>query len=50
MDRKCYVVPSLGLVVTRLGAPTGTNPALDLKWDDEFWKLLIKAAPSAGKK
>jgi len=50
MDRKCYVVPSLGLVVTRLGAPTGTNPALDLKWDDDFWKLLTKAAPSAGNK
>ena len=30
MDRKCYVVLSLGLVVTRLGAPTGTNPTLDL--------------------
>ena len=45
MDRKLYVVPSLGLVVTRLGAPTGTNPSLDLKWDDEFWKLLMKAAP-----
>ena len=42
-DRKCYVVPSLGLVVTRLGAPTGAG--LDMKWDDEFWKLLMKAAP-----
>ena len=50
MDRKCYVVPSLGLVVTRLGAPTGNNPTLDLKWDDDFWKLLIKAAPPAGNK
>jgi CubicO group peptidase (beta-lactamase class C family) len=46
-DRKCYVVPSLGLVVTRLGAPTGAGAALDLKWDDEFWKLLTKAAPVA---
>jgi CubicO group peptidase (beta-lactamase class C family) len=45
MNRKLYVVPSMGLVVTRLGAPTGTNPSLDLKWDDEFWKLLMKAAP-----
>ena len=44
--------PSLRvLVVTRLGAPTGTNPTrLDLKWDDNFWELLIKAAPSAGNK
>ena len=46
-DRKCYIVPSLGLVVTRLGAPTGVGAALDLKWDDEFWKLLMKAAPAA---
>jgi CubicO group peptidase (beta-lactamase class C family) len=46
-DRKCFVVPSLGLVVTRLGAPTGTGSTLDLKWDDEFWKLLMKAAPAA---
>jgi CubicO group peptidase (beta-lactamase class C family) len=46
-DRKCYVVPSLGLVVTRLGAPTGVGAALDLKWDDEFWKRLMKAAPAA---
>ena len=46
-DRKCFVVPSLGLVVTRLGAPTSTGSTLDLKWDDEFWKLLMKAAPAA---
>jgi CubicO group peptidase (beta-lactamase class C family) len=46
-DRKCYIVPSLSLVVSRLGAPTGASPTVDLKWDDEFWKLLMKAAPVA---
>jgi CubicO group peptidase (beta-lactamase class C family) len=46
-DRKCFVVPSLGLVVTRLGAPTSRGSTLDAKWDDEFWKLLMKAAPAA---
>jgi hypothetical protein len=40
LDRKCYVVPSLGLVVTRLGDQTGEA------FDNEFWKLLIKAVPS----
>jgi CubicO group peptidase (beta-lactamase class C family) len=40
LDRKCYVVPSLGLVVTRLGDPTGEA------FNNEFWKLLMKAAPS----
>lgn len=46
-DRKCYIVPSMGLVVTRLGAATAANATLDLKWDDEFWSLLMKAAPAA---
>ncbi len=43
LGRKCYVVPSLGLVVTRLGdSPEATgNP----RFDDEFWRLLMKAAP-----
>jgi len=40
LDRKCYVVPSLGLVVTRLGDQTGEA------FDNEFWKLLMKAVPS----
>jgi CubicO group peptidase (beta-lactamase class C family) len=47
MDRKCYVVPSLRLVVTRLGAQTGSIPSVDLKWDNEFWKLLMMAAPQS---
>ena len=40
LDRKCYVVPSLGLVVTRLGDQTGEA------FNNEFWKLLMKAVPS----
>jgi CubicO group peptidase (beta-lactamase class C family) len=39
IDRKVYVVPSLGLVVTRLGNSAG--PA----FQNEFWKLLMAAAP-----
>jgi CubicO group peptidase (beta-lactamase class C family) len=41
LDRKCYVVPSLGLVVTRLGDQTGEA------FNNEFWQLLMKAVPSA---
>jgi len=41
LDRKCYVVPSLGLVVTRLGDQTGEA------FNNEFWTLLMKAAPPA---
>ena len=40
LDRKCYIVPSLGLVVTRLGDQTGEA------FNSEFWKLLMKAVPS----
>jgi CubicO group peptidase (beta-lactamase class C family) len=39
VDRKLYVVPSLGLVVTRLGNSAG--PA----FQNNFWKLLMAAAP-----
>lgn len=39
VDRKLYVVPSLGLVVTRLGFNTAPT------FQDEFWKLLMAAAP-----
>ncbi len=39
IDRKLYVVPSLGIVVTRLGNSSG--PA----FQNEFWKLLMAAAP-----
>jgi CubicO group peptidase (beta-lactamase class C family) len=41
VDRKLYVVPSLDLVVTRLGNSAG--PA----FQDEFWKLLMQAAPKS---
>lgn len=45
LGRKCYVVPSLGLVVTRLGDdPESKGQA---KFDIEFWRLLMKAAPNA---
>ena len=40
LGRKIYVVPSLGLVVTRLG----DQPAPD--FDDEVWRLLMAAAPA----
>jgi CubicO group peptidase (beta-lactamase class C family) len=40
LDRKCYIVPSLGLVVTRLGDQTGEA------FDNEFWTLLMKPVPS----
>jgi CubicO group peptidase (beta-lactamase class C family) len=40
LDRKCYIVPSLGLVVTRLGDQTGEA------FNNEFWTLLMKAAPA----
>src|SRR5215467_7575137 len=43
LDRKCYVVPSRGLVVTRLGDQTGDT------FNNEFWKLLMKAVPSRRK-
>jgi CubicO group peptidase (beta-lactamase class C family) len=39
VDRKLYVVPSLGLVVSRLGNSAG--PA----FQSDFWKLLMAAAP-----
>lgn len=43
LGRKCYVVPSLGLVVTRLG----DHPDAREKptFDTEFWRLLMKASP-----
>ncbi len=43
LGRKCYVAPSLGLVVTRLG----DSPEVIGKprFDNEFWRLLMEAAP-----
>ncbi|NJN05292.1 MAG: hypothetical protein HC814_01230 [Rhodobacteraceae bacterium] len=40
VDRKLYVVPSLGLVVTRLGNSAGAA------FQNDFWKLLKEAAPA----
>jgi CubicO group peptidase (beta-lactamase class C family) len=46
-DRRLYVVPSLGLVVTRLGAPTrGLGAGADTQFfDRELWRRLMAAAP-----
>lgn len=40
LGRKCYVVPSLNLVVTRLGDDPGEG------FNEKFWALLMKAAPA----
>jgi CubicO group peptidase (beta-lactamase class C family) len=45
LDRKCYVVPSLGLVVTRLGDRTDAQETESQTFNNEFWALLMKAAP-----
>jgi len=42
-DKRCYVVSSLHVVVTRLGDLAEDTPA-SLYFDDEFWRLLMKAA------
>jgi len=47
LGRKCYVVPSIGLVVTRLGDDPELNG--QPKFDVEFWRLLMKAAPESSK-
>ncbi len=39
LGRKCYVVPSLNLVVTRLGDDPGDA------FNEEFWRLMMKAVP-----
>jgi CubicO group peptidase (beta-lactamase class C family) len=46
-DRRVYVVPSLDLVVTRLGAPPPRSQAggLDPGFDRELWTRLAEAAP-----
>lgn len=45
LGRKCYVVPSLNLVVTRLG---DTPDTAESRFDPEFWRRLMKAAPTSG--
>ncbi len=39
--RRCYVVPSMDLVVTRIG----DQPDAGRAFDKEFWSFLMKAAP-----
>lgn len=48
LGRKCYVVPSLDLVVTRLGDEP--NAFGKKNFDLEFWRLMTKAAPKNSKK
>ena len=40
MDRKLYIVPSLGLVISRLGAAGGDDAA---SFNDAFWQALMAA-------
>jgi hypothetical protein len=42
LDRKLYLVPSLNLVITRLGSNGGANGA---SFNDAFWEALMEAAP-----
>ncbi|MDE0507695.1 MAG: serine hydrolase [Gammaproteobacteria bacterium] len=42
LDRKLYVVPSMNLIVVRLGSASGYRFAA---FDDEFWGALMQAAP-----
>ncbi len=43
LGRRCFVVPSLGLVVTRLG----DQPDEPREFDTRLWELLIAAMPTA---
>jgi len=43
LNRRCFVVPSLQLVVTRLG----DRPDAGRDFDRQFWKLLTQASPAA---
>ncbi len=42
LDRKLYLVPSLDLIVTRLGASGRAN---GVSFNDSFWQALIQAVP-----
>ena len=39
-DRKLYSIPSLGLIVTRLG---DNGNADDVSFNEAFWEALMKA-------
>ena len=43
LNRKCYVVPSLRLVVTRLG----DDPPVKDRFNQEFWTRLMRAVPGS---
>jgi hypothetical protein len=43
LNRRCFVVPSLQLVVTRLG----DQPDAGKAFDRQIWKLLTEASPAA---
>jgi CubicO group peptidase (beta-lactamase class C family) len=43
-DQKIYVVPSMGLVVIRMGNPASSGPGF-LTFDDELWSKLMKVFP-----
>lgn len=45
LNRRCHVVPSLQLVVTRLG----DQPKTGRDYDSQFWKLLSDAMPKDAK-
>jgi CubicO group peptidase (beta-lactamase class C family) len=42
LDRKLYLVPSLNLVITRLGSNGDANGS---SFNDAFWEALMEAAP-----
>ena len=43
LNRRCFIVPSLQLVVTRLGdQPTAKNNG----FDRQLWKLIMEASPT----
>lgn len=44
-DQKVYVVPSLDLVVVRLGGAAGEVSAAGSSFDSELWSLISEAAP-----
>ncbi|MCA9178876.1 MAG: serine hydrolase [Planctomycetales bacterium] len=46
LNRRCFVVPSLELVVTRLGV----QPAGNRAFDQRLWELLMAAAPNTDAK
>lgn len=47
-DQKVYVVPSMGLVVVRLGNPTGLPAYALTEFDKELWERLMKVFCTSG--